>query len=146
MAEEVAAGPPPFTQRARHWLRTYRFLLSSIVLAAGVIMVILSLGDFTPLASVYPFTVINSYTDQSANGGENWNLVFVILGPILVLIGGYLVGAYLVARRRFEQLMRSKSKAELLRNIPEIEELLWDLKPEDQLRYENKCIDLHIRR
>ncbi len=109
-------------------------------------MVVLALGDFTPLDTVWPFTVINASTDQSGSGGENWNLVFVILGPILVIIGGYLVGAYVVARRRFEQLMRSKSKAELLRNIPEMEELLWDLLPYDQVRYEQKCAELHIRR
>lgn len=146
MTEEAPTGPPPLMLRMRHWLRTYRFPLSCIVLGVAVVMVILALGDFTPLNAVYPFTVINSYTDQSGNGGENWNLLFVILGPILVIIGGYLVGAYVVARRRFEQLMRSKSKAELLRNIPELEELLWDLTPEDQLRYERKCMDLHIRR
>ena len=145
MADEVPA-PLPFTQRVRHWLRTHRFPLSCVILGAGIVMVVLALGDFTPLNAVFPFTSINASTDRSGSGGENWNLVFVVIGPILVIIGGYLVGAYLVARRRFEQLMHSKSKAELLRNIPEIEELLWDLLPEDQGRYEQKCIELHIRR
>ncbi|MGI0141006.1 MAG: hypothetical protein ACREBT_07700, partial [Thermoplasmata archaeon] len=64
----------------------------------------------------------------------------------LAIIGAYLVGAYLVARRRFEQLMRSRSKAELLRNLPEIEELLWDLTPADQQRYLAKCVEFRIRR
>jgi len=146
MAEPAPPTALPVTQRLRHWLRTHRFPLSCIVLGVGVLMVILSLGDFTPLNAVWPFTTINSYTDQSGNGGENWNLVFVIVGPILVIIGGYLVGAYLVARSRFEQLMRSKSKAELLRNIPEIEDLLWDLLPYDQVRFEQKCAELRIRR
>jgi len=139
MADEAPAAPPSLGLRARHWLRTHRFLLSCIVLGAAILMVVLALGDFTPLANVYPFTAINGYTDQSGSGGENWNLVFAIAGPILVIIGGY-------ARSRFEQLMRSKSKAELLRNIPEIEDLLWDLTPYDQVRFERKCIELHIRR
>lgn len=146
MSGPVSEGPPSFALRARHWLRTYRFPLSSLILAVAVVMVILALGDFTPLNTLYPFSVINGYTDQSGNGGENWNLLFVILGPILVIIGGYLVGVYLVARRRFEQLMRSKSKAELLRNISELEELLWDLTPDHQRRYDRKCAELHIRR
>lgn len=145
MADEAPAPLPAF-QRLRHWLRTHRFPLSALVLGVGLLMVILSIGDFTPLNAVWPFTAINGSTDQSPNGGENWNLLFVVLGPILVIIGGYLVGAYVVARRRFEQLMRSKSKAELLRNIPEIEDLLWDLLPYDQVRFEQKCSDLRIRR
>lgn len=147
MAEEPGGAVLPSTpHRLKSWLRTYRFALSSVVLGAGFVMVVLALGGFTPLSGVYPFTAINGVTDQSGHGGENWNLVFVVVGPILVIIGGYLVGVYVVARRRFEELMRSKSKAELLRNIPEIEELLWDLTPSDHVRYERKLSELHVRR
>lgn len=143
MPEEA---PPPSrrVQNARRWLRTQRFPLSCLILGVAVLLVILALGDFTPLNAVWPFTAINGYTSPS--GGDNWNLLFAIVGPILAIIGGYLVGAYLVARRRFEQLMRSKSKAELLRNIPEMEELLYDLLPEDEVRYAEKLVELRIRR
>lgn len=149
MAEEVpavsgASEPQPWTQRARYWLRTWRFPLSAAVLAAGVFLTVLAFASFTPLSVIQPFQTIQQYT--SPPGGDNWNLAFAILGPILVIIGAYLVGAYLVARRRFEQLMRSKSKAELLRNIPEIEELLWDLTPADHQRFLTKCTELRIRR
>ena len=67
-------------------------------------------------------------------------------GPIVSIIGGYMVGAYSVARRRFEHLMLTKSKAEFLRNIPELEDLLWDLTPYDEVRYENKRSELRVRR
>ena len=146
MPDRTTAEPAPFFQRVRLWLRVHRFVLSALVLGVAIVLVVLALGDFTPLSAVYPFTVLNTYTDRSGSGGQNWNLLFAIVGPILTIIGGYLVAAYVIARRRFEQLMRSKSKAELLRNIPELEGLLWDLTPDDQTRYDQKCADLHIRR
>ncbi|MGI0054933.1 MAG: hypothetical protein ACREBT_07025 [Thermoplasmata archaeon] len=149
MASDPGASPPspdflPTPQRARHWMRTWRFALSSIVLAVGVALTTLAFASFTPLSTTWPFSGIDQYTNPT--GGINWNLWFVVVGPILAIIGAYLVGAYLVARRRFEQLMRSRSKAELLRNLPEIEELLWDLTPADQQRYLAKCVEFRIRR
>ncbi|MCW6167915.1 MAG: hypothetical protein LVQ64_05670 [Thermoplasmatales archaeon] len=42
--------------------------------------------------------------------------------------------------------MRSKSKAEFLRNLPEMEELLWELTPQDHSRYLEKCAEFRVRR
>jgi hypothetical protein len=42
--------------------------------------------------------------------------------------------------------MVTRSKAEFLRNIPEVEDLLWDLTPEDERRYAQKLSDLRLRR
>jgi hypothetical protein len=136
----------PFGRRLKHWARVQRFPLSILVLAIGVLLSILAVGDYTPLGGAGPFPSINSVTDLSGSGGPNYNLVFVILGPILVLVGGYLTGAYYVARKRFEHLMETRSKAEFLRNLPEVEDLLWELTPNDEIRYEDKKADLRIRR
>ena len=133
----------PFERRLKHGLKTYRASISILVLATGFLLTILALGAFTPLAHSPPFSTIDSATNQP---NANYNLIFVILGPILVIVGGYLVGAYFYARRQFEHLMLTKSKAEFLRNIPELEELLWDLTPHDQVRYEDKMAELRVRR
>ncbi len=124
-------------------MRTYRAWIADFVLAVGAALTVLALGYFTPLANSWPFTVINQYTVTAT---DNWNLVFIVVGPILVIIGGYMVGAYYIARRKFEHLMVTKSKAEFLRNIPEIEKILWDLTPNDEVRYERKRSELRIRR
>jgi hypothetical protein len=42
--------------------------------------------------------------------------------------------------------MVTKSKAEFLRNLPEVEDLLWDLTPADEVRYLDKKAELRIRR
>jgi hypothetical protein len=136
----------PFSRKLRRFLRTNRFVLSILLLALGILMTVLAVGDFTPLMTTAPFPSINSVTDGSASGGVNYNLVFIVAGPIVVLIGAYLVGSYYLARRKFEHLMVTKSKAEFLRNLPDLEDLLWDLTPEDETRYLEKKADLRVRR
>jgi hypothetical protein len=135
--------PVPLGRRFRHGLRTYRAWISDFVLAVGILLTTLAVGDFTPLANSPPFPAINAVT---TSGGVNYNLLFVVLGPIIVIIGGYMVGSYYVARHKFEHLMVTKSKAEFLRNIPELETILWDLTPNDEVRYEQKRVELRVRR
>jgi hypothetical protein len=140
------APRPTLSRRLRHLSRVYRAPIAVIVLGVGLLLTVLAIGEFTPLKYAAPFSTIDAATDQSGSNGPNYNLVFVIAGPILIIIGGYLVGAYYYARQRFEHLMLSKSKAEFLRNLPEVEDLLWDLTPADEQRYEAKKAELRVRR
>jgi Protein of unknown function (DUF3198) len=133
----------PLGRRLRHGLRTYRASISIFVLAVGALLTVLAVGYFTPLANVAPFPAINTATNTPET---NYNLLFAIVGPIVAIVGAYMVGAYFNARRKFEHLMLTKSKAEFLRNIPELEDLLWDLTPIDEQRYESKRADLKVRR
>ena len=141
MVEE--APKEPLSRRFRHGMRAHRAIVSVVVFAVGVFLSVLAIGYFTPLSSLSFFSTINSVTDQP---NANYNLVFVILGPIVAILGAYLVGAYYFARLKFEHLMVTKSKAEFLRNIPELEQILWDLTPNDEIRYENKRAELRVRR
>jgi hypothetical protein len=133
----------PFGRRLRHGLRTHRAAISIFILLVGALLTVLAAGFFTPLSSVGPFPAINSVTNTP---GANYNLLFAIVGPIVVIVGAYMVGSYFTARRKFEHLMLTKSKAEFLRNIPEIEDLLWELTPNDEQRYEAKRAELKVRR
>jgi hypothetical protein len=144
MAEETEKAP--FSRKLRRFLRTYRFFFSAALLALGILLTVLAVGAFTPLANTPPFPAVNNATNQGPNGGPNYDLVFVIAGPIVVLIGTYLVGAYYIARAKFEHLMVTKSKAEFLRNLPDLEDLLWDLTPDDERRYMEKKAELRVRR
>ncbi len=143
MADEPKPAEP-LGRRLRYELRTYRFLLSILVLAAGIFLTALAVGYFTPVNTTPVFVAINSVTAPA--GGGNYNLIFVFAGPIITIIGAYFVGAYYLARSRFEYLMVTKSKAEFLRNLPEVEDLLWELTPNDELRYADKKAELRIRR
>lgn len=138
-----ATAAVPLERRFRHGLRTYRAWISDLVLAIGVLLTTLAIGFFTPLANSAPFTIINNATNTPS---ANYNLLFVIVGPIIIVAGAYLAGSYYVARRKFDHLMVTKSKAEFLRNIPELEDLLWELTPADEVRYEEKKVELRVRR
>ena len=133
----------PLSRRIRRGMRMYRAAISIFVLAVGSLLTVLAAGFFTPLSSIGPFPAINSATNTP---DANYNLLFVIIGPIIVIIGAYMVGAYFNARHKFEHLMLTKSKAEFLRNITELEDLLWDLTPNDATRYESKKAELRVRR
>ena len=137
------AEEPPLGRRFRFALRTYRAWVSYFVLAVGILLTVLAVGFFTPLGNSWPFSAINGVTNTPT---ANYNLLFVVLGPIVVIVGAYLVGSYVAARTKFEHLMVTKSKAEFLRNIPELEDLLWELTPADAGRYEQKKAELRIRR
>lgn len=139
----MASEGSPLLRRLRRGLQTQRLPLSILVLLVGVLLTVLAAGYFTPLATVPPFPAINAATAQPT---ANYNLVFVLAGPIVVIIGSYLVGAYYLARHRFEHLMRTRSKAEFLRNLPELEDLLWELTPADEARYAEKKSSMGIRR
>ncbi|MHB1931902.1 MAG: hypothetical protein ACYCPV_02780 [Thermoplasmata archaeon] len=141
----MSAGPSPrkWSRRWEEGLRTYRALVADFILAVGIFLTVLVVGYFTPLSTVGPFPAINAVT---ATPTTNYNLLFAVLGPILVIIGGYMAGAYYFARLRFEHLMRTRSKAEFLRNIPELEEALAELTPADELRYAQRLGELRIRR
>jgi hypothetical protein len=143
----VTSEGAPVGQRFRHGLRTHRYALSLLVLAAGTLMTALALGNFLgPLAQSAVFRPINAVTDQSGSDGPNYNLAFAVIGPITFIVGAYLVGAYVVARRKFEHLMETRSKAEFLRNIPDLEDTLWELTPADEQRYLDRRAELKIRR
>lgn len=132
-----------FDRRVRDWFRRHRFLVCAVVFAAGILLTVLAAGDLTPLSTVAPFTTINQVT--AAPNGANYNLAFVVIGPIISIVGAVLVGGYLLARGRFEHLMQTKSKAEFLRNLDKIEELLWDLTPRDEQRYLDKRAEFRLR-
>lgn len=139
----MAGTGSPILRRLRRGMQSQRFALSILVFAVGIVLTVLAAGYFTPLSSYPAFQAINQGTAQP---NANYNLVFVIAGPIVVIIGAYLVGAYYLARRRFEHLMKTRSKAEFLRNLPDLEDLLWDLTPADEERYARKKSEMGIRR
>lgn len=139
-----ATAPEPIDRRFRHGLRAHRAGISEAVLVLGLLLTVLALGYFTPLSTLGFFQSINAVTYPPS--GTNYNLLFVILGPIVVIVGAYLVGAYFHARGKFEHLMLTKSKAEFLRNIPQLEDLLWDLTPADEDRYQQRLSEMRLKR
>lgn len=147
-----------FATKIKRVLRTYRFPISVVVAVLGFVIFFFGLFAWTPLASSGPLENLEqSLLGQGCTAGSNfvsgsctstspdWTLAMLPGGGLLGAIGAYLAVTYTVARRRFEHLMKTKSKAEFLRNVTEAEDLLWDLTPEDEIRLVRKKQDLKIR-
>lgn len=145
------ADVPPrltFYSRLRYWSLSNRFVLSLVVLVAGGILSTIAIAAWTPLISSPLFSGFVpglKGTDGPNGAGPDWTLAMAIVGPILVIVGGYLATSYILARERFEHLMKTRSKAEFLRNVPEVEDLIWDLTPRDHERLIRKKQEFKIR-
>jgi hypothetical protein len=154
----TGAPGPDLSSRLKRGARTYRFAISIAVAVIGWAIFFLGLLAYTPIGATGPLSPIEqSLLGGGCSGGPNyvngactstapnWTLAMLPAGGILGLIGTYLAITYEVARRRFEHLMKTKSKAEFLRNVIEAEDLLWDLTPEDEIRLVRKKQELKIR-
>lgn len=53
----------------------------------------------------------------------NYNLILFILGPILVLTGGFYLGEQIVLRRRFERLLDTPKRSEFTSRRRTLEQL-----------------------
>jgi hypothetical protein len=147
----------PLSYRARRFIRSIRFPISLVVLIVGAFLGITAFAAYSPLIVDQPFS---SYVPQlmgadcpaaytppcpASPTGTDWTLLFIVLGAILIIAGLYLTVSYVLARQRFEHLMKTKSKAEFVRNLPEAEDLLWDLLPKDEIRLAQKKQELRVR-
>jgi hypothetical protein len=153
--EEHKEEKLPFGARARRFLRTIRFHIAVVVLVIGAFLCLTSFAAYTPLLTEPPFSSYvptllgpdcsNTSVCPASPTGVDWVLLFIVLGAILVIAGLYLTISYVLARNRFEHLMKTKSKAEFVRNLPEAEDLLWDLNPKDEIRLAQKKQELRVR-
>lgn len=145
----------PLKSVLRNLLREYRFEVSLAVLVGGAFLSLISFAAYSPLIADPPFSSFvpsllgadcaNPSVCPANPSGYDWTLLFVILGGILLIVGIYMVVTYLVARQKFEHLMKTKSKAEFVRNMTEVEDLLWDLTPKDEIRLVKKKQELRVR-
>lgn len=123
----------------------------------GAFLSISAFAAYSPLLYDQPFssyvpTLLGPDCPANASCPANyqstttdWILLFVVAGLIIDIVGIYMVAVYLVARKRFEHLIKTKSKAEFVRNLPEVEDLLWDLTPNDEERLVRRKQELRIR-
>jgi hypothetical protein len=137
MADEAAQDSWFF--KIRETMRNHKAEIAILVFVIGIFLTALPLAYFTPFSATPGLGAL-------ATAAGNFNLLFAIVGPIIFIVGAFMFGSYVIARRKFEHLMLTKSKAEFLRNIPELEDILWDLTPNDIVRYEQRKSELRIRR
>ncbi len=110
-------------------LREYRLEISSFVLVLGIVPTVLAIFNFF-LRPYLPSTVIDLL---DAIG--NWFIWLVVVGPLLVLVGGWYFIDTLRKQREFERLIEVPSKASFVRNRERLEILMWYLSAEYRRRF-----------
>ena len=95
--------------------------IGAVTLALGVILTVISF--------VYAFVDppnrgwLSWYANLVERPEGNYNLILFILGPILLLTGGFYVGEQIVLRRRFERLLDTPKRSEFTSRRRDLEEL-----------------------
>lgn len=102
-------------------LREVKLEISYIVFALGALLTLLVVFHYF-LEEQLPQPVL----DILGTIGD-WIVWFVVVGPLLAVIGGWYFGDLIRKRREFARLMDVPSKARFVRNQERLEELAWYL-------------------
>lgn len=54
---------------------------------------------------------------------QDWNMLFMIMGPILLVTGAFYAGEQMVLRRRFERMISTTKKSEFVSSRKDLEDL-----------------------
>ncbi|MCK4443738.1 MAG: DUF3198 domain-containing protein [Thermoplasmata archaeon] len=121
------------------FLREYALELSSIILMIGMIMtlfVVLEYG-FGDVLPVYLENILNDIGD--------WIVWMVVVGPILLMGGGWYFFDGIKKRKEFNDLMDTDSKAVFVRNYDRLEEIAYYLTESHRQKFYDKRDEFKIK-
>jgi aspartokinase-like uncharacterized kinase len=101
--------------------REFALELSSIIFMIGVLMTFFVILEYV-FGEVLPY-----YLEDILNAIGNWIVWMIVLGPILLIGGGWYFFDGLRKRREFARLIDTDSKAVFVRNMDRLEELAYYL-------------------
>lgn len=102
-------------------LREIKLELSYAILALGMLLTLFVIFNYLLLSSL-PQSLVNI-----VDAVGNWIVWFVVVGPVLILVGGWYFGDTVRKRREFRKLINVPSKAHFVRNQDRLGELAWYL-------------------
>jgi hypothetical protein len=121
-------------------VRELRLELSAMFFIAGIVLTIFPVGHYFVKAPNLPPIL----QDIDLRLGE-WNVWLIVLGPLLLLSGGYYFIDTIRKRREFERLIDTDSKAKFVRNQDRIEFLAWLLGKQYHQRSERKKVEFNLK-
>ncbi|MHB8585591.1 MAG: DUF3198 domain-containing protein [Thermoplasmatota archaeon] len=115
------------------FLRNNLLWISGVTAAVGLVLTVIAwmLAYFdTPYLNWYRaiLSPVNKWMDgASGTTNTDFNLILMVVAPIVLLSGAWYLGEQIADRRRFERLMETDKKSDFARNRKELEELARDL-------------------
>ncbi len=121
-------------------LRELRLELSAMFFIAGIALTVFVVDHYFIAKSSLPSLL----QDIDRYLGE-WNVYLTVLGPLLLLSGGYYFFDTIRKRREFERLIETDSKAKFVRNQDRIERLAWLLGDNYYRKSEQKKAEFNLK-
>lgn len=121
-------------------LRELRLELSAMVFAAGIILALFLVDRYAIGRQNLPEVLRNI----DIWIGE-WMIWIIVIGPILLLGGGWYFVDTVRKRREFERLIDTDSKAKFVRGQDRIEFLAWILGSDYHKRVESKKVEFNLK-
>lgn len=103
------------------WTQNHRMEIGAVLLVIGLALTVISWSlAFADTAPGW----LQGYNDlvRPAGGGEDYNLIVSIVGPVLLIWGGWYIGEQIIMRRRFEGLIDTPKRSEFSARRRELEE------------------------
>ena len=110
-------------------------MLSAILFMVGIIMMTVGvLWYFTFIQS----NIVNSLIEEFSKKLGDWGWWILIFAPFILIAGIWYFFDQIMARKKFNKLVSPNSKANFVKNIGEIEEVVWKLSIKYRERFEEK--------
>jgi hypothetical protein len=135
----------------RRSIATFTLQLGLIIFIIGIILTILGIyGVFiyeTP--SVDPETgelPPEELDDRIMDSIGDWKYWCILIGPVLLIAGGWYFFDNIMKRKEFKELMKTTSKSKFIKNQDQAEYLAWKLTPKHQNQLMEKKKEFHIKK
>lgn len=124
-------------------LREFRLEIGAMLLIGGIILTIFVVFNF--FVPSEPPEQPDFLYDLIRNKIGHWIVWFMVIGPILLLAGGFYLGDTVKKYREFDRLIETDSKAKFVQNQDRIEYLAWLLSSRLEKEVEKKKKEFKIK-
>ncbi|MHA2218898.1 MAG: DUF3198 domain-containing protein [Candidatus Hodarchaeales archaeon] len=135
----------------KRFLTTYTLQFGLVLFIIGIILTIIGIyGVFIyeepkadPITGELP---PEEFDDRMVDTIGDWIYWCILIGPVLLIAGGWYFFDNINKRREFKELIATTSKAKFIRNQDNIEFLAWKLTQKHQNQLADKKKEFHIKK
>ncbi|MGB9636034.1 MAG: DUF3198 domain-containing protein [Thermoplasmata archaeon] len=120
--------------------RNYGHLISGAIIGIFSVVTFIGIGGFEQVKNLLPDAI-----KSIENSIGNFYLWCIIVGPLMLLIFGWLLIDFFSKKKEFEKLISTQSKAQFIKNLQRIEELAFSLPEKYEKKIEKKKIELKVK-
>ena len=119
--------------------RNNMLAIGTTLAAVGLVVTALAWTNaYSRTSLLDPYDAFLEVFPGQGERGQDWNVLFMILGPVLLITGAFYAGEQLLLRRRFERLLDTTKKSEFVSRRKDLEDLARRLPTSYRSRIEQK--------